>query len=96
MAVEDLAGVGDAAARLVVAEPHAGEDAVLLEAERPAGGVEAVEQRHAVRNLDLLDVVVGDAVERLDDRAQRVAVGGDEDGAEDKDEVDAWRSFLGL
>ncbi len=42
--------------------------------------VELVDERHAGRDVEPGDVVVGDAVERLDEGTQRVAVGGDHDG----------------
>src|SRR5690606_756205 len=42
--------------------------------------VELVEQRDARRDVEPGDVLVGDAVEVLDERAQRVAVRGDEHG----------------
>ena len=49
---------------------------------RVTGGsvVELVDERHAGRDVEAGDVVVGDPVERLDEGAQRVAVGGDHDG----------------
>ena len=40
--------------------------------------VELVDERHAGRDVELGDVVVGDAVEVLHERPQAVAVGGDE------------------
>src|SRR6476620_683496 len=42
--------------------------------------VQLVDERHTRRDVEAGDVLVGDAIERLDQGAQRVAVGGHHDG----------------
>ena len=46
--------------------------------DRPEAVVELVDQRHTGRDVERGDVVVADPVEMLDERAERVAVRGDE------------------